>query len=297
MTTAAKQPSTMRQLGALLGLLWSGRPRFGRRSMVNVVAASDIGMVRGNNEDYFLVADLGRPAMTSHGNDALGNLISEQPVLIVADGMGGAAGGEMASGLAATVIWSHLAQAARDRGLRTAVSLRRALAAAFRAANERIRTCAEAAPELAGMGTTATSAVFLRDELHVGHVGDSRLYLVRDGRAQRLTKDHSVRQYLIDTGAVSEADAPDERSHALLRALGPQPDVVVEISRTRLRHGDVVVLCSDGVWSSLADHEIAEVVRRRPEPRAACETFLRLASERGGRDNATAVVAQFDATT
>ena len=117
MTTAAKQPSTMRQLGALLGLLWSGRPRFGRRNLVSVVGASDTGVVRGNNEDYFLVADLNRPAMTTHGNDTLGNLISEQPVLIVADGMGGAAGGEIASGLAATVIWSHLAQAARDRGL------------------------------------------------------------------------------------------------------------------------------------------------------------------------------------
>ena len=106
MTTAAKHQSTMRQLGALLGLLWSGRPRFGRRSLVSVVAASDIGIVRGNNEDYFLVADLGRPAMTTHGNDTLGNLISEQPVLIVADGMGGAAGGEIASGLAATVIFA-----------------------------------------------------------------------------------------------------------------------------------------------------------------------------------------------
>lgn len=295
MATVTKRQSTMGQLGALLGLLWSGRPRFWRRTMVSIVAASDVGTVRPNNEDYFLIADLARPATTAHGNDAFGDMIAAQPVLIVADGMGGAAGGEVASAMAATVIWSHLAQASHERRLRTPHRLRRSLVEAFRVANDRIRACAGKSPELAGMGTTATAAVVLRNELYVGHVGDSRAYLVRDGRVQGLTKDHSVRQYLIDTGAAGQVDATDGRGHALLRALGPQADVQIDISRARLRHGDVVVLCSDGLWSAVADHEIADVISARRELRAACETLLTLANERGGRDNATALVARLEA--
>ena len=182
MATVMRQPSTLRQLGALFGLLWSGRPRFWPRTMVSVVAASDVGTVRGNNEDYFLIADLARPATTAHGNDAFGDMIAAQPVLVVADGMGGAAGGEVASALAATVVWSQLAQASHERRLRAPHQLRRSLVEAFRVANDRIRACAAKAPEFAGMGTTTTAAVFLRSELYVGHVGDSRLYRLAGGR-------------------------------------------------------------------------------------------------------------------
>jgi len=264
--------------------------------MVSIVAGSDVGTVRRNNEDYFLIADLARPATTAHGNDAFGDMMAAQPVLVVADGMGGAAGGEVASAMAATVIWSYLAGAERERRRGTGHPLRRSLLEAFRVANDRIRACAAKAPELAGMGTTATAAVVLRNELYVGHVGDSRTYLVRDGRAERLTKDHSVLQHLIDTGAAGEVDATDGRGHALLRALGAQDDVLVDVSRARLRHGDVVVLCSDGLWSAVADHEIADVISARRDPRAACETLLTLANERGGRDNATVLVARLEAT-
>jgi len=297
-TTVTSHQSTMGQLGALFELLWSGRARFWGRSIVRVVAASDVGTVRRNNEDDFLIADLAQstPATTAQGNGASGDMIAAQPVLVVADGMGGAAGGEVASATATTVIWSCLAQASRGRWLRTPHRLRASLLEAFRAANDHIRADAAKRTDLAGMGTTATAAVVLPNAMYVGHVGDSRAYLVRDGRIQRLTRDHSVAQYLIDTGAPDEVDATRGRGHALLRALGTEADVVVDISHVRLRHGDVVVLCSDGVWSALADAEIAEVVTVRRDLRAACETLLTRANERGGCDNATAIVSRLEAT-
>jgi protein phosphatase len=289
----------MGQLGALFELLWSTRPRFWRRNIVRVVAASDVGTVRRNNEDYFLIADLTRSvtnsATTAHGNKSSGDMVAAQPVLVVADGMGGAAGGEVASATATTVIWSCLAQASRERSLLMPYRLRQSLLEAFRVANDQIRADAAKCTDLVGMGTTATAAVVLPNALYVGHVGDSRAYLVRDGRIQRLTTDHSVAQYLIDTGAADEVEATRGRSHALLRALGTEADVRVDISHVRLRHGDVVVLCSDGVWSALADAEIAEVVNVHRDLRAACETLLTVANERGGHDNATAIVSRLEA--
>jgi PPM family protein phosphatase len=290
--TVTNGRSTMEQLGTFLGRLWSGRPRFGHRMMVRVVAASDVGTMRRSNEDYFLVSDLVRPVTATHGNDVLGDTLAAEPLLVVADGMGGAAGGEVASGMAATVIWSELARAVRARRMSTPPRRRRSLLDAFGVANERIRACAATSPELVGMGTTATAAVLARSELYVAHVGDTRAYLVRDGRAQRLTKDHSVLQYLIDSGA---ADAVETgQGHALLRALGPEADVTVDVVRVPLRPDDVVVLCSDGVWSAVDDDEIAAVASARTALRVACETLIALANERGGRDNATAVVARFE---
>src|SRR5207249_5723067 len=102
------------------------------------------------------------------------------------------------------------------------------------------------------MGTTATVAVLLDSELYVAHVGDSRAYLVRNRRAQQLTTDHSVLQHLIDSGATGAMAAAAEQRHALLRALGPEADVRVDVSCTPVEHGDIVVLCSDGAWSAVA---------------------------------------------
>ena len=280
-------------LGALLGRLWN-RPRAWRRTIVSVVAASDVGTLRRNNEDYYLIADLARTASTTHGNDSLATLRAAQPVLVVADGMGGAAGGEVASGMAATVIWSQLAQPSHTRRLRSSYRIRRSLLDAFRVANERIRACAAKSPELVGMGTTATAAVVLDSELYIAHVGDSRAYLVRDRRAQQLTTDHSVLQHLIDSGATGAVAAAAEQRHALLRALGPEADVRADVTSTAVDHGDVVVLCSDGVWSAVGDEALAAIVSDVRDLRAACARLLTLANEGGGRDNATAVLARIE---
>jgi protein phosphatase len=283
-------------LGALLGRLWN-RPRAWRRTTVSVVAASDVGTQRRNNEDYYLIADLARTAATIHGNDAFATLLAAQPVLVVADGMGGAAGGEVASGMAATVIWSQLSQASHARRLRSSFRIRRSLLDAFRVANDRIRACAAKSPELVGMGTTATAAVVLDSELYVAHVGDSRIYLVRDRRAQRLTTDHSVLQELIDSGATATVAAATRQRHALLRALGPEADVRVDVASMPVEDGDIVLLCSDGVWSAIGDDELAAIVGDARELRAACSKLVALANDRGGRDNATALLARIETLT
>jgi protein phosphatase len=295
MATMTKRRSPI-GLGALFERLWSGRPRLWRRSVVNVVATSDVGTLRRNNEDYFLIADLARPVTTTHGNDIVGDMLAPEPVLVVADGMGGAEGGEVASGMAATVIWSQLAQASHARRLRTPGGLRRTLLEAFRVANERIRACAAKSPELVGMGTTATVAIVDAADgtVEIGHVGDSRAYRIRGSAVEQLTEDHSVLQYLIDSGADGAVDAAAAQAHALLRALGPEADIEVDVICVPLRHGDIVVLCSDGVWSAVGDDEIAAVVSAGRDLRAACETLLALANERGGRDNATALLGRVE---
>jgi serine/threonine protein phosphatase PrpC len=283
-------------LGALLGRLWN-RPRLWRRTAVSLVAASDVGTQRRNNEDYYLIADLVQTAATIHGNEAFGTVLAAQPVLVVADGMGGAAGGEVASGMAATVIWSQLGQASHARRLRSSYRIRRSLLDAFRVANDRIRACAAKSPDLVGMGTTATAATVLDSELYVAHVGDSRAYLVRDRRAQRITTDHSVLQHLIDSGATGAAAAAAEHRHALLRALGPEADVRVDVTCMPVEHGDVVLLCSDGVWSAIGDDELATIVGDARDLRGTCSRLLALANERGGRDNATVLLARVETVT
>ena len=296
MATMTKRRSPI-GLGALFERLWSGRPRLWRRSVVNVVATSDVGTLRRNNEDYFLIADLARPVTTTHGNDIVGDMLVPEPVLVVADGMGGAEGGEVASGMAATVIWSQLAQASHARRLRSSYRIRRSLLDAVRIANDRIRACAAKSPELVGMGTTATVALVLDSELYVAHVGDSRAYLMRQRRAQRLTTDHSVLQELIDSGATGAVAAATQQRHALLRALGPEADVRADVNCTPVEPGDVVLLCSDGVWSAIGDEELATIVSDARDLRAACSRLLALANERGGRDNATALLARIETAT
>ena len=293
MEAIATRPGGVAQIGALLATLWRrGMDRFARHTVLTVAAASDVGVIRANNEDYVLIADLARPGLSVGGTEDLGVLTSERSLLIVADGMGGAAGGEIASAMAADVIGAYVADALQGRQLRTGIQVRQALVEAFEAANRRIRHGAERDAELRGMGTTATTATVLGHCLYIAHVGDSRAYLVRDGRAQRLTKDHSVLQYLMDAGTLDAVAIAGQQRNALLRALGIQDEVLVDTCQVALRRGDTVVLCTDGLWSVIDDAELARLVAAEPKLRTLCATLLGLANERGGHDNTTVVVAR-----
>jgi protein phosphatase len=291
--TLVTRPSGVSQIGALLATLWRrGRERLAPHAMLTAAAGSDVGIIRSNNEDYLLVADLARPGLAFGGTDDLGALSATRALLVVADGMGGAAGGEIASAMAADLIGSYVADALRGRRLRTSAQVRQALVEAFEAANRRIRHGAERDAGLRGMGTTATAATVLGHSLHVAHVGDSRAYLVRDGLAQRLTKDHSVLQYLIDTGTADAMAVAGQQRNALLRSLGGQDEILVDTCQVPLQYGDTVVLCTDGLWSVIDDAELAGLVAAEPRLRTLCTTLLSLANERGGRDNITVVVAR-----
>lgn len=280
-------------VGALLATLWRrGAGRFARPPLVSAAGCSDAGRVRVNNEDCFVMADLMEPARTVWSDGGAGLLTSPRPLFVVADGMGGAAAGEVGSAMAATIICGELRDAARDRRLRTAWQWRKALVEAFDAANTRIHARGQGDPALQGMGTTATAAAVARGVLHVAHVGDSRAYLVRDGRAVRLTRDHTWLQYIRDAGHCDELSADDPRRNALLRALGATPEVTPDVSHVELRPHDALALCTDGVWSVIDDAELAGLVSADADLGALCDTLLGLANDRGGRDNATVLVAR-----
>lgn len=242
-----------------------------------VAAASDVGQRRSQNEDWHVVW-LGE---TPEARAKAGAL------LLVADGMGGANAGEVASQLAAdTVLEAFQSHDASD----TAGALRQAI----ERANDVIHSQADLNAEQRGMGTTCTAVVVRGDRLWWGHVGDSRAYLVRGGTIRRLTRDHSLVAELVERGHLTEdAAAHDPRRNQLTRSVGAMPEIRVDAAEfdERLKPGDTVVLCSDGLHGLVTDGEIGEIAGDRT-PEEACTELVSMANERGGHDNITLVVAR-----
>lgn len=145
------------------------------------------------------------------------------------------------------------------------------------------------------MGTTATMAALLNDTLYIAQVGDSRAYLVRDGVAIQLTKDQSLMQKLIEAGELTEEEAAQsERRNIILQALGPEPSVKLDLTHQRVRRGDVLILCSDGLSGLVRPEEIATVVSEELDLSAACDRLIGLANDQGGPDNVTVIAARFE---
>jgi len=249
------------------------------REGVEVAGVSDVGCQRANNEDSY---GYWEPASDSE-YEQKGRLA------IVADGMGGHEGGQEASSLAVQTIQQSYAEA-------SAADPQSLLIAAFHAAHERIHRFALEHPNLRGMGTTATAIALLSKQLCYCHVGDSRLYLVRGGKASRLTHDHSYVNRLVDSGVITpeEAEVHPQR-HILTTALGVGPEFSPDASAQPigLEPGDVLVLCTDGLWGLVADQEIANVVSGSA-PAEACRALVELAKQRGGSDNITLQVLRVD---
>ncbi len=272
---------------------------FGRPSAkavrVEVFAKTDLGKTRDHNEDRFLVADLTRgtsslqPDVRAHVVGGRGSLF------VVADGMGGAAAGELASEMATETIYQQLLRAvAKEREL-TPQRFAARLKDAVEAANEQIHSYAVAHPDVRGMGTTTTAAGLLADHLFLTQVGDSRAYLIRNGQAVQLTKDQSLMQRLVEAGELTEEEAArSERRNIILQALGPDARVKVDLTHQELRKGDILVLCSDGLSGQVTKEEIAGIATRERDLRTACDRLIALANERGGPDNVTVVLARFD---
>ena len=261
---------------------------------LELAAKTDRGRTRDHNEDTFLVADLTRGTT----DFLVGGRASIGPrgvLLLVADGMGGAAAGELASAMAADLIFQHLAISwgrSNDVGgddfirhLRLAVEL----------ANTRIHEYAKDHPDARGMGTTSTVVGVLGNRLYLAQVGDSRAYLVRHGAAIQITKDQSLMQRLIDAGELTEEQAAvSERRNIILQALGPDAKIRVDVTYQDLARGDTLVICSDGLSGQVKRDEIGDVVSASGDPNAACDHLIDLANERGGPDNITVVVGRFD---
>jgi protein phosphatase len=271
---------------------------FGRSSKpirVEVFGKTDLGRTRDHNEDRFLVADLTRktaslqPDMRKHDIGPRGTL------LVVADGMGGAAAGEVASEMATDTIYSHLLKTWNAEEELTPQRFAYRLKEAVEVANASIHAHAKAHPEVRGMGTTTTAAGVLNDHLYLTQVGDSRAYLIRGGQAHQITKDQSLMQRLVEAGELTEEEAAQsERRNIILQALGPDPKVKVDLTHQEVRRGDILVLCSDGLSGQVKKEEIAKIVTAAPDLSAACDQLIALANERGGPDNITVVIARFD---
>lgn len=261
---------------------------------VSVFAKTDLGQTRDHNEDSFLVANLSSgvaslmPDVREHEVGPRGSLF------LVADGMGGAAAGELASSMATEVIWQHLlttwANDTELSGERLALRMREAV----ERANAELFQYAEEHPEVRGMGTTLTMVGVLGSDAYLAQIGDSRAYLVRSGRTYQLTRDQSLTQRLVDAGELSEEEAEkSERRNIILQALGPDVQVRVDLSQQSLRRGDVLIMCSDGLSGLVKRDEIGEVAGRVQELPDLCSALIDLANSRGGPDNITVVAARF----
>ena len=227
-------------------------------------AASDVGLVRDHNEDSYLV------------DDGLG-------LVAVADGMGGHRAGEVAS-------------AAALDALRIAFGAGAPINDAVAAANDIVFEQSVADRNLRGMGTTLTAgALGIDGTLLLGHVGDSRAYLLRDGTLERITTDHSLVEELIQSGELTEEEAErDPRRSQITRALGLEPGVQVDLETIDLRPADRIMLCSDGLTTMVSEEEVAEILGAGAPAEEAARRLVERANEAGGVDNTTVVVIDIE---
>ncbi len=261
---------------------------------VTVRARTDLGRTRDHNEDAFLVADL--TTRTTDLTDGGPHQVGERgTVLLVADGMGGAAAGELASSMAAERIFRNLLEHAGDHSGDDTEAFAQQIKAAVEEANEHIHAYSKEHPDVRGMGTTATVAGVLGSTLYLAQVGDSRGYLVRNGTATQITKDQSLMQRLVDAGELTEEEAEQsERRNIILQALGPDAKIRVDLTWQELRRDDTLVICSDGLSGQVKREEIAALLEQETDLDRLCDALIAMANERGGPDNITVVLARFD---
>jgi len=233
--------------------------------IVEHVGRTDLGRQRSVNEDSLVLAP---------------------PFFAVADGMGGAKAGEVASALAAETF-----EGEADSGEAAEVQLTRIL----REANRRIYELAVSDDSHRGMGTTVTAAKVIGDEVSLGHVGDSRAYRLRDGDLEQLTRDHSLVAELERSGQITPEAAEHHPQRSIItRALGPEPEVEVDLQTVPVQAGDVFLICSDGLTTMLDDEQIARILTRATSLEAAVRALVDEANRAGGRDNITALAFRLE---
>jgi serine/threonine protein phosphatase PrpC len=229
--------------------------------VVEEAARTDTGRQRHENEDAYL---------------------ARSPVFAVADGMGGAQAGEVAARIAAEAFETHLGDSgnAEERLSRVASE-----------ANRRIFELARSDSSRSGMGTTLTGALVSDDEVSIVHVGDSRAYLLRDGELKQLTRDHSLVEELRRQGRLTSEEAEEHPQRSIItRALGPDAEVDIDIHSHQARHGDVFLICSDGLTSMVREEQMHQILTQSKSLKAAVDALVQEANRKGGRDNITVVL-------
>jgi PPM family protein phosphatase len=262
---------------------------------------TDVGRRRDTNQDQFVTASLMRALWVQQSSipqSTVRYANDHGHVFIVADGMGGANGGEKASAIAVDAMEVFLLNALHwllALGGAEEASVLRDFKSALLRADACVYAAASLDRGLRGMGTTLTMAFSLDADLFVAHVGDSRCYLLRGGALLQLTRDDTLVQQMVETGLLTpETAAEHELRHVITNVVGgPSPGLHAEVHHTRLEPGDVLLLCTDGLTGMLTDERIATVLQACPGPEEACTQLVRLANEEGGTDNVTVVVARY----
>jgi len=261
--------------------------------IADIFGITNVGLIRHDNQDAFLIANLETGEIATMSAPSLVSVHTAPFILIVADGVGGAASGALASSIATETILTELHRWWHKVPKRTPESIEAALKRGIDSANRAIFQKANTSPEHHGMGTTTTLALVLDGEAFIAQVGDSRAYLVRKGSAKQLTKDQSFVQRLIDAGRMTAKEAAQsEHRNIILQALGPEEKVVTDFYRVKLENDDFLILCSDGLSNQVSDEDIGRLAKGVGQPEDVCEALIEEAMHTGAPDNVTVVTAR-----
>jgi protein phosphatase len=262
--------------------------------LLDLFGMSDMGRVRKNNEDNFVVCNLTTgevgitPTTREHTVGPLGSLF------MVADGMGGEASGEVASQLAAVTVPKRLYDNLKTLGTVSEANFVILLREAIEYANQIIFQKAQTNPAYHGMGTTTTAAALFGQHLFVGQVGDSRCYLIRNKTITPLTRDQTFLNYLRDIGAELPADPEkDARKSILTQAVGSSDTLDVKVTYVKMNQGDRILVCSDGLYNMVPEADLLEIGSRADGLSASCAAAIEKANANGGTDNITVILAEF----
>lgn len=235
-----------------------------------ICACSDIGKVREINQDaYFYLED------------------DKLPIFIIADGMGGHKAGEVASNTAISTIVSHY-QENKQKIIDGEMFIPEFINESVSLANEKLIYESENDDELKGMGTTITMCLILEKELYIGHVGDSRAYLLRDNKLTQLTQDHSLVGELLRTGSITKEEALNHpKKNVILRAIGTDKELKTDVFTKDLKAKDKIILCTDGLTNMVSEERILETINMEDDPSEICTKLVNISNEIGGIDNTT----------
>jgi serine/threonine protein phosphatase PrpC len=266
---------------------------------VNSFGMTDRGRERPSNQDQFINARLsGAIQLQQSSLKQPQTLIGERHghLFLVADGMGGHAGGEQASAIALVTIEEFMLNSLKWFFKLQGDGILSEVQDALRAADARIFEESARHPELKGMGTTLTMGYSAHAALYVAHVGDSRCYVLRAGVLHQITQDHTLAQEMVRGGAISAQEAEHNQfKNVVTNSVGGnKPGLTPEVHKVPLLAGDVALFCSDGLTGMVTGEQIAAVLRSETEAESACRKLVAMANEAGGKDNITAIVVRFD---
>ncbi|MBK7993773.1 MAG: Stp1/IreP family PP2C-type Ser/Thr phosphatase [Blastocatellia bacterium] len=258
---------------------------------------TNVGKVRQNNEDNFLIVNLADNNFYNINNPLkeLVRLDTNQKLLFaVADGLGGALAGEIASQLTVDIVKERLIQL-QNLSIFNEFPFYEKLRLVVEIVNQVIIEQSLNNVQCTGMGSTFTGVTICKDEAYIAQVGDSRAYLIRDNKIMQLTKDHSLVGQLLEAGYITEEEAENHHlRNVILQALGGQATVNVVITRVNLRENDILLVCSDGLTTSVKNQQIFDIVKNNLDLKIATENLIKMANERGGQDNITVVLAKIN---